>query len=193
MLKIPFWRIPYHSWSVRTYCEYTAHRDRVVLLYHDVFNLPDIGMCFVIFVALAFSGIPDLRTVVKSYEGRPILETFDNRQRATYEAMRQQRVQANNNFVLRALTGLFLPDLSKENAPEMDMLPYEERKIAISAQRQAEYTKEMARLKVEFEKQIEANKAYLSSHKMPLYDLFTKGPPPPPPELFQGAPTSPTN
>ena len=62
-------------------------------------------------------------------------------------------------------------------------MSYEERKAFISKQRKEEYTKEMARIKIEYDKHIEASKSYLASQKMPLYDLVTKGPQSPPPPL----------
>lgn len=103
-----------------------------------------------------------------------------------YESLRQQRLAANNSTIHRVLAKLFMPDLARDADGGEGLMSYEQRKAFISNQRKEEYKKEMARIKVEYEKHIEASKSYLASQKMPLYDLVTKGPQPlplPPPSL----------
>lgn len=138
---------------------------------------------FYFILALAFSNVPDVRTIIKPYEGNPIIETFQEKQRNSYESLRQQRLAANTSTVHRLLTKIFMPDLAREIDSGEGLMSYEERKKFISKQRKEEYNKEMSRIKIEYEKHLEASKSYLASQKMPLFDLVTKGPQPPPPPI----------
>ncbi len=135
--------------------------------------------------ALAFSNSPDIRQVIRSYEGKNIIAAFDATQEEIYETMRQQRLTSNQSSLKKWLLAILMPDMAKANSNEVDLLPYRERKAIFMSQRKEDFSKDMERIRKEYQRQLEANKEYLAANKMPLFDLVTKGPPAPPAELLQ--------
>jgi mitochondrial import inner membrane translocase subunit TIM50 len=133
--------------------------------------------------ALAFSNSPDIREIVRSFNGQNIIETFDSKQAELYHTMLQQRHGISGGSTWKSwIMSIVLP---QGPTSQLDLLPYTDRKNAFMMQRKADFEKDMERIKKEFARQMEANKEYLAANKMPLFDLVTKGPPPPPPELLE--------
>jgi hypothetical protein len=137
-----------------------------------------------LFVALYFSGCKNIQELIRSYEGKDILASFDEKQKSLYETSRQERVTASQSTLRRFLAKLFLPSEALRSN-ETDAMPYEQRKAFHLEQRKKEFSVDMERIKKLYAKQMEAEKEYLASQKMSIIDLVTKGPPPPPPELIQ--------
>lgn len=165
--------------------------------------------------ALAFSNVPDVRPVISSYhakDGTHLFEMFDHIQRDMYESVRASKLVASASPIRRFFKRLFMPSdplsSSSPSSPplsspltsvpgsllegmpsqqDLELLSYDERKHYLRKLRNAEYRHEIERIKQEFERQMNASKEYMASHKMPLYDLITKGPPSPPAELLQQA------
>ena len=96
------------------------------------------------------------------------------KQKALYENVRNERIATGTSWIKWVLTSAFMPDLLKGS--DQDLLPYEERRKLMIDQRLKEYEKDMIRIRKEYEKQMERNKAYLASQKMPLMDLITERP-----------------
>lgn len=140
--------------------------------------------------ALAFSNAKDVRQVLQTFKGQNVFDVFEQRQRDIYDSIHAKR--SSYAGLKSWLLGLLMPGFSKstlslpgsQQAIDIDRLSYDQRKAIFMEQRKADFVKDMERIKVEYQKQLNANKEYLASNKMPLFDLVTKGPPPPPPEVL---------
>lgn len=144
----------------------------------------------------AFSNATDVRALLKNFQSKnEVFEEFESRQRTSYENMRQAQIKTHQSPILRFLSQLFNSSSSNPSSPSSpsnkSLLSYEERKLELRSMRMKDYENEKERLKIEFEKQMKANKEYLASQKMGLLDLITKGPAPPPQELLTPPPDEP--
>lgn len=126
---------------------------------------------------LAFSRLKDVRPAIESNRGAVFPDDFEHRQEAAFERTRQETLaglqKRSGSFVFR-LFGL-APSTPKE-------LPtYGERKAERLAMRRKEYEHIRGLMQKQLEAEMAKEKAFYAEHKMPLWELFSKGPPPPPP------------
>ena len=142
---------------------------------------------------LAFSRIQDVRPVVEKNRGALFPADFEFKQETAFEQARQETIQSlrkrNDNFLFK-LFGLAPGQLDESKYPT-----YAEKKAERIEMRRKEYEHIRDLMQKQLEAEMEKEKAFYAEHKMPLWDLFSKGPPPPlPPAKIEEAsiPSSPS-
>ncbi len=131
------------------------------------------------FEALAFSNSKDLRPIISKYKGKDVISTFDNLQEGLYENLRKNNVSLAKKAqkVLYKAFGWEFNEMDSENPS------YSIKKNNIRELRRKEFDNAKKVMSEQLQIELEKEKQYLAQHKMPFFDLITKGAPPPPPTI----------
>jgi import inner membrane translocase subunit TIM50 len=126
---------------------------------------------------LAMSRAQDVRTVVSKFksDNEFFPSSYDETQSNMFERARKEaeekRVKRESNWFFK------LFNFKASQQPDKD---YWTRKKDRMAVRQQEWEHVKAIMQKQLEAELAKEKAYYKEHKMPLWDMFFKGPPPPP-------------
>jgi hypothetical protein len=140
---------------------------------------------------LAFSKIKDVRSVVTKQQGKLFPDDFERTQQEAFEKTRREAIdnlkrRADNPFFkffgFGSAGGSASPD-----SLEAKFSPYRAKKEERMVARRKEYEHIRGLMQKQLEAELEKEKAFYAEHKMPLWDLFSKGPPSPPPPSIPGA------
>lgn len=131
---------------------------------------------------LAFSKLKDLRPVVAKHAGKTFPESFEAGQEAAFEKTRQEAITSLRSRASNPFFRLFGFGSAKEGADLDAQFPtYRAKKAERMAARRKEWDTIRGLMQKQLEAEMEKEKAFYQEHKMPLWDLFSKGPPQPPP------------
>lgn len=128
---------------------------------------------------LAFSRQADVRPLLAKHAAGQFPGVFEARQQEAFESLRRAQLETMkkraDNWFFR-LFGMTHPakagDVSKS---------YQEKKAERMELRRKEYARIYQLMQKQLEAEMQKEKAYYAEHKMPIWDLFSKGPPPAPP------------
>ena len=128
---------------------------------------------------LAFSRLEDVRPVIEKNRGTMFPTDFEAKQERVFEETRQSTIdalKARSNNLFFKLFGLAPSKIDESKYPS-----YAAKKEERVGLRRKEYEHIRGLMQQQLEAEMEKEKAFYAEHKMPLWDLFSKGPPAPPP------------
>lgn len=133
---------------------------------------------------LAFSNLKDVRPVIAK-QSKSFPDKFEGSQEAAFEKTRQEAIESLKKRSQNGFFRLFSLSRKDDLAPEERFPTWRQKKEERMAARRKEYAHIRGLMQKQLEAEMEKEKAFYAEHKMPLWDLFSKGPPPPPPTAPQ--------
>lgn len=132
---------------------------------------------------LAFSKIPDVRPIVSKHQGDRFPDSFEKLQETAFEKTRQEAIASLKRRAENPLFRLIgFGSAPKDPAEVEAKFPtYRAKKEERAVSRRKEWDHIRGLMQKQLEAEMEKEKAFYAEHKMPLWDLFSKGPPTPPP------------